>query len=996
MEPKRPFFLALIITIFVFGAVSLITAVSEPPPMSLATDSTGQAERSSTDSPQIAKTSGFGLRELKLAPRFTVSTSQPAPKRKSKTSVGLSKTGLDAQPATGSIILGEHDPPDPCEYLGEAPPEIVFTQEIIDTAADLGHDPRRIYEFVRNGFDYEVYYGSLKGAHETLMQGCGNDCDLASLLVALLRVSGIPARYVYGSVDIPIDKAQTWVGGVEDPMRVADTLVSFGTPSGSILSGGGQPIYVRTDHFWVEAWVDYIPHRGAVKEPNAPGDTWIPLDPGFKEYVFYDPNVNIFELVKFDLDGYLSSVKTGDAVDYYMDQIDSYVDQNLPGRYTHEFAKAKGIISQNLNILPGSLPHILRYWDNVAYLLQPITDPPMDQFRHKVTVTIGSASYQISLPELSGKRLTVYYIPATPTDANIIESYGGLYETPAGAVNLKPVIRLDGVEKARGSAIAFGDEQTLSFGLSSPNGEAGSLPPGAFPPGSYPPVPATPQDGYFSKIVKSGEFHSLVFPYASGNGGGMMEMSKRLNGRIDDIGDAFLVDGYLDDELTGDFLTLRGKSWYQQVYLAKTLAAAFMQRYFVSDIGGAVVSVLVDVDAADVNLSGLLIDAPRNLSFILPRPDPPDSDPNSKDFMLLVGYAASALEHYIWEQKYGLGGISTVKCLQLANEQSQTIYDIDSSNIGSILPLLPFSQDVKDDIQAVVNNGQEVKIHSDYIDQNDWYGCGYAVTDPVTGVGRFQISDGCGGKYIYPENGKGDYWSLVTADWTFEEADEIHLATISKHLSKIGYSVHYKWEVGKGTFIYELLCRNYRVIYIFCHGGAISNPFIAGGSPALGIQIGGEYLGMGPEWLWARDKPHGDGKLIDSLTLYDYTHSDYFAPYRENPPLFVFVNACYSAHYELTDWQAAFISESFLGWDTSAAYDPFHPGEAKGTYIAIAKPFAEKFFYYIGQRTYTDETGEHPMTIGRARQGALSVGEISNVSASDSFVTNSNLSLNPY
>jgi hypothetical protein len=526
MAPQKSILLGIIITIFATAVAMLTVGASEPSATKLAAEETLQVEQSPKDLPQLVKTSGFGLRELKQAPQLTTSGDRPIPeKKKMPTPTGVSVSESKAFSGDGYVTLSGHEPPDPCEYLGEAPPEIVFTQEIIDTAADLGHDPRRIYEFVRNGFDYEVYYGSIKGAHETLMQGCGNDCDLASLLVALLRVSGIPARYIYGSVDIPIDKAQSWVGGVEEPMRVADTLVSFGTPSGTILSGGGEPLYVRTDHFWVEAWVDYVPHRGVVKEPNAPGDTWIPLDPSFKENAFYDPNVDIFELVKFDLDGYLSSVKTGDAVGYYMDQIDSYIDQNLPGRYIFEFAKGKGTISQSLNILPASLPHILRYWDNVAYLLQPITDPPMDQFRHKVTVTIGSASYQIPLPELSGKRLTVYYVPATPADADIINSYGGLYETPAGAVNLKPVIRLDGVEQVQGSAISFGNEQTLSFELSWPNGQAG----GSYPPGSYPPVAEVPQDGSFSKVVKSGEFHSLVFPYASGNGGDLMEMSKRLN-----------------------------------------------------------------------------------------------------------------------------------------------------------------------------------------------------------------------------------------------------------------------------------------------------------------------------------------------------------------------------------------------------------------------------------------------------------------------------------
>lgn len=51
----------------------------------------------------------------------------------------------------------------------------------------------------------------------TLQTKRGNSFDTASLLIGLLRAANIPARYVYGTIQIPADKAMNWVGGVTKP-----------------------------------------------------------------------------------------------------------------------------------------------------------------------------------------------------------------------------------------------------------------------------------------------------------------------------------------------------------------------------------------------------------------------------------------------------------------------------------------------------------------------------------------------------------------------------------------------------------------------------------------------------------------------------------------------------------------------------------------------------------------------------------------------------------
>jgi len=55
--------------------------------------------------------------------------------------------------------------------------DVHLTPEIRAKALELGNNPVKIYEWVRNNIDYQVYYGSLKGAQQTLLEGAGNDFD---------------------------------------------------------------------------------------------------------------------------------------------------------------------------------------------------------------------------------------------------------------------------------------------------------------------------------------------------------------------------------------------------------------------------------------------------------------------------------------------------------------------------------------------------------------------------------------------------------------------------------------------------------------------------------------------------------------------------------------------------------------------------------------------------------------------------------------------------
>jgi len=80
-----------------------------------------------------------------------------------------------------------------------------YTADIQALAANLGGDPARIFDFVHDQIRYVHYFGSLKGAELTLLERSGNDFDQCALLSALLQASGYSPQYQFGWMKLPYD-----------------------------------------------------------------------------------------------------------------------------------------------------------------------------------------------------------------------------------------------------------------------------------------------------------------------------------------------------------------------------------------------------------------------------------------------------------------------------------------------------------------------------------------------------------------------------------------------------------------------------------------------------------------------------------------------------------------------------------------------------------------------------------------------------------------------
>lgn len=310
------------------------------------------------------------------------------------------------------------------EYLSETV-ECRFTPELQALAQQLDHNPVKIYNWVYENIEYESYWYSQKNAQATYLTKRGNDWDQCSLLIALLRISGIYARYVSDN-----------------------SPGSFGFP-------------------YVEVWANTENYRGI---NNGGGKTWLPLKPSYKQYKIDEgidlfPNGSIPTGLNFDFNNYLTTIKQNTVLESFQVQIQAYLKDNYPGKSIKSVPYKKDVIKRTFSILPSTLPR------DVYGPEQPSRDIPFF-FSQRAYVAFKAGATTLlerffNLSEVAARRFCLDFIPASTNDEQIIAGYGGMCNTPANAARVKPVLRLDGEIIQEGLPIYTGTYFTPVIGESS-------------------------------------------------------------------------------------------------------------------------------------------------------------------------------------------------------------------------------------------------------------------------------------------------------------------------------------------------------------------------------------------------------------------------------------------------------------------------------------------------------------------------------------------------
>ena len=139
----------------------------------------------------------------------------------------------------------------------------IYDRDMLWRSTFHNQDALTMFAFVRS-MGYDAYWGSLRGTRGTLWGERGNSADQSSLLIAMLRAAGVPARYRHGT--LASTQSQVLIAAMFPPIPgrggtlPADVQVSDPINDPDLIAR-------VSDHWWVEAYL--------------PGQGWTDLDPSF-------------------------------------------------------------------------------------------------------------------------------------------------------------------------------------------------------------------------------------------------------------------------------------------------------------------------------------------------------------------------------------------------------------------------------------------------------------------------------------------------------------------------------------------------------------------------------------------------------------------------------------------------------------------------------------------------------------------------------------------
>jgi transglutaminase-like putative cysteine protease len=149
---------------------------------------------------------------------------------------------------TPAAVLRPGNVSDP-NLLASTPDANTTDPYVQEQAAKLRYDPQQIFSFLQNDIGYNSYLGSVRGARGTLWSSAGNALDVASLGVALMRASGIPAQYVQGTLSQ--SQAQQLILSMFPSSYQTVGAIPAGTPTAD-PANDPQLLSETEQHYWFQ------------------------------------------------------------------------------------------------------------------------------------------------------------------------------------------------------------------------------------------------------------------------------------------------------------------------------------------------------------------------------------------------------------------------------------------------------------------------------------------------------------------------------------------------------------------------------------------------------------------------------------------------------------------------------------------------------------------------------------------------------------------------
>ncbi|MBK8067619.1 MAG: hypothetical protein IPK27_08285 [Rhodanobacteraceae bacterium] len=584
--------------------------------------------------------------------------------------------------------------------------------EIVAKAAELGNEYTRILDFVRGSIRTEWYPGSQRGALGCLRARAGNDVDQASLLIALLRASNVPARYVQGVGRWSLPELEATLN-LQGDAAVFEALNRALRPHRPVVEGG-VVTGVEFEQTWISAHVPFVQYRGSAATQT--GRVWLPFAPAVKPHVARAAT-RVLAAAAIDQDALVTEFLTTDPGMSPLERLRALVQPYLTsnpaaGTYADQLALVRPS-GTDLELLPASLPFAV-----VGVRQESAELPPGTAATVRVTVRDESRELLVAdLPvlEASSRRLTVSFQPATADDQNLLNSLGGgLSEVPPYLFRLRPRLSVGGEVRFVGEAVDAAKELRLLV-LTEVAGEARTV------------EQTLVSGGMASILIDSGAPRP-----PEGLDDTVTEDTEPAVSRVlGNLASRYASECRADSGELADLLGVR----LIEPLPTTTLALTQMD--------------IASVDGVPLQLSfnSVAIDAAARDLDVISRGGHTDDEHH---WFTLAALQCSYLEHRVFEDQWAVPAISADRGLARAHLAGPTVLQLEGAAGIAQLPSLAHPEPVKQALAAWLQIGHRVRIPATVLDVGAWRGSVWQVT-AVDGSAGYFVSGGlAGGVTVLP------------------------------------------------------------------------------------------------------------------------------------------------------------------------------------------------------------------------------------------------------
>jgi hypothetical protein len=594
-------------------------------------------------------------------------------------------------------------------------PEAAITPEILAKATELGFEYTRIFDFVRTQILTEWYPGSQRGALGTLRAGRGNDVDQASLLIALLRASGVRAAYVHGRIEVSAATLTDMLGNALTP--IPDLLHRAQRSHEPIYwPGFAGPQLYQIDYTWVVARLPWDDYRGSAAEQQR-GLTCLPLDTALKQHAVSGQQ-GLLEAMQFDTTAfqqtYLSTPQSAQPLSLILAQAEAHLAATGSSTLA-DWLVDRSITEPVQGLIPPTLPFATLGAIAVSESLPP-------QLQTKVTLSISASGIptlnaEVPTHEALSGRLSLSFLPASWADQDLIASFGGLSATPAYLIRLRPQLSLNGRALALGEPLTPGDRVTLAVSQGSGAHEVT--------------VEQSIMVGAMAAIVLAQD----GAPPPAETQAAALDSEPEAARLLSNLGRHYLG-RWNDDAHT--IAQLAGTTVVQ----ALPSVAFVLSQLDVERVEGIPLTLSLDSIGLD---AALRVAAP--VSGVVSA---------GEDCIRLVALQGSALEREVFDQQWATPAISAERLIAEAHQLGMPILDLQGAAAAAQVQTLSHSEAVRTAVIDWLLGGYRAQIPESPLQIGAWQGSGWLVSDEQGSSGYFLSGGLAGGITVLPP----DQWYL--------------------------------------------------------------------------------------------------------------------------------------------------------------------------------------------------------------------------------------------